>query len=228
MSQSVMANLENRIENSLSETAKLAIILCAPAVQFGGTWGFIHAGDDAYRQKLDIMRAERGCATGIQLHNGILVSVKPDFIVSNVNKLLPGAIDKNFTQKIDSRRQSEIERFNQFTNKVVNEGKYIIDKGMYYEIILGVYSYNNSHKMRVNGKDYPAFNLTLNEILPLAHKLSRKEDAVYIRAVRPDGTKVYDKLFNLYGNSNGQLAIYKAMSIAQSGHGLFIHFRIKK
>lgn len=225
---SEMTNLENRIEQELSETAKLAIILCAPAVPFGGTWGFIHDTDETYREKLEIMKAEKGSATGYQLSNGLLVSVKPDFIVNNVNKILPGAIDSNFTNRVESRRQSEIKRFSQFTDKVIKEGKHLVDKGTHYELILGVFSYNNTHKMRVNGKDYPAFNLTLKEVLPLASKLSKQNDGVLVRAVRHDGTKSYVSLNSVLSHQQGHLAVLKAMSIAQSGHGLFVHFRIKK
>lgn len=215
--------------NQLSDTAQLAIYLCSTAIKFGGTWGFIRRDDELYRDKLAVMREERGNAMGLQLANGVLIIVKPDFLIANVNKLLPNTIDESFIRDITSRKEKELLRFKNFA-KGVREGKeqHVTQHRDYKEITIGIYSYNSSRLMRVNGIDYPAFNLTLQEVLNVALELDNNRDNVYVKAEKPDGLKVFGQVFDLASNSKGLKGIFKAMSIAQSNHGVFLTLRIRQ
>ena len=95
------------------------------------------------------------------------------------------------------------------------------DCGSYVEYNIGLYSCNNLHKVRVNGIEYPAFSLTLQEALKEIIKL---RDKMTIYANTQDG---FFELNQLLSQKNMSV-FYNGMDIANSTNAVFLTIRISK
>lgn len=212
---------------AVSAGGQLAIVLCADAFRHGGNWGFIRRNKPNFREQLETLREERPNVEAIPVANGALILVKEDFLAYNVNKIIPNAIGKPFVERVKQRRLEEQERFVKFINSVIQgKSSYVKSKGGYYELVLGVYSINDTNLIRLNGVDYPAYKLTAIEALDYADKaLASVGRKAYVLAVKENGERVFDRPMNL-ANSKGIPAIYRGLEIADSDTGLFLTLRI--
>lgn len=212
---------------ALSDGAKVAIVLCANSFRFGGNWAFIKKEKRDFRSQLETLKSERPNVKAIPVANGALVLVSEAYLADNVNKAIPNAINGSFVAMAGKRRTDEKARFQKFL-KSVAEGKsqHIRKAKGYTEITIGVFSVNETNLIRINGKDYPAYKLSLIEALEYANQLTALGKKVYARAIREDGVEVYDQIHSLASNSKGQSALYRGLEIADSDTGTFLTLRI--
>lgn len=226
MDKRMEAKLIKNIE-ALSDGGKLAIVLCANSFRFGGNWGFIRSNRPDFRAQLETLKEERPNVKAIPVSNGALILANENFLAHNVNMVVPNAINGSFVEMANKRRLEERQRFQKFIENVAKgKSQYVKAAGGYYELTIGVFSVNDTNMIRVNGKDYPAYKLTLIEALEYANQLTKTGRKVYARAVKEDGAEVFDLVFNLATNSKGQAALYRGLEIADSETGLFLTLRI--
>lgn len=219
-------NIEKKIE-ALSGGAQLAIVLCANSFRFGGNWGFIRKERKDFRDQLETLKQERPNVRAIPVTNGALILSNENFLAHNVNAVVPNAINGSFVDMANKRKADEKARFQKFIENIAKgKSSYVKSAKGYYELTLGIFSVNDTNHIRINGKDFPAYKLTLMEALDYANQLASTGKQVYARAVKEDGTEVFDKVFNLAGNSKGQQALYRGLEIADSETGLFLTLRL--
>lgn len=208
--------------SQLTEGGRLAIILCANAFRFGGNWGFLRRSKPEFREILEVLKEERPNVRAIPVKNGAIIFANENFLAHNVNYVYPNAINEDFVTLAMRRREEERANFMKFLKSALSGDKY--KKKGYYEITLGVFCVNEkTNLIRLNGVDYPAYKLTLIEVLDIASRLNRK---VYALAVKEDKTEVFDLIQNLAMNSWGLAALYRGLEIAESDTGAFLTLRI--
>jgi hypothetical protein len=213
--------------NGLSDGAKTAIVLTAPAFRFGGNWAFILKTKNDYRGYLEALSKEKPNIKAIQVSNGALILSDENFLAYNINAVAPGTINGSFVDMANKRRNEEKEKFQKFIDSV-SKGKsnYVKKENGYYELVIGTYSLNDTNLIRLNGIEYPAFKLSLVEVLSHADKLSKSGLSIYARAVTEEGKEIWDKVFNLGSNSKGVAALYRGLEIADSETGVFLTLRL--
>lgn len=218
---------QQRIEQ-VSAGGQLAIVLCANSFRFGGNWAFLRSNKPDFKENLATLREEHPNVRAFPVSNGALILVSENFLAHNVNKIIPNAIDGAFVDKVTRRRQEERERFVKFLKSVISgKSSYVKAKGGYYELILGVYSTNDTNHIRLNGKDYPAYKLSMIEAIDFADAaLSSIGRKVYARAITEQGKEVFDIAKQLGFNSKGLAALYRGLEISESDTGVFLTLRI--
>lgn len=223
------AQLERRIEETMSVGGRVAVVTCASAFRFGGNWGFINKSRDEYSGFLEVLREERKNARLFRVSNGAVILCDENFLAYNVNKVVPNAIDGKFVDKAKARKQEEYAKFEKFLKSIVDgKSKYLKQGQGYSEITFGIFSINDTNMIRINGVDYPAYKLNLTEAMGLADRLRLKGVHIAVRAVDDSGKETFASPMELMGNSKGQKAVYRGLEIAESDTGVFITLRVKK
>lgn len=218
--------LEKRIDK-LSDGAKVAIVLCAKAFRFGGNWGYLNPGNE-FSGYLESLKGEKANVKAFKVSNGAVVLVNEGFLATNVNAVVPNAINGSFVEMAKKRRQEELERFDKFLKSVVSgKSKYVKGAKGSYALTLGILSVNETNTIRLNGKEYPAYKVNVLECLEHLHRLEQQGYKVAVHAVKEDGSSVYDAPFNLGGNSKGLQAVYRGLEISDTQTGVFIKIAIK-
>lgn len=224
-------NLENMLTKNLdklTDGAKLAIVLSADAFRFGGNWGFIKNSKPEFKGMIDLLKEEKGNVKVFPVSNGALVLCNEDFLAYNVNLAVPNAIGGAFVEKAKKRRDEEKAKYSKFVDNVLaGKNSHIKKKDGYYELVLGIFSVNDTNYIRLNGNDYPAYKLNLIEALGFIQYLSKAGNKVYAKAVTENGQEVYDVIEKLGSNSKGVAALYRGLEIANSNTGVFLTLRIK-
>lgn len=219
-------DIENRIEN-LSNGAKVAIVLCANAFRFGGNWGYVTPGKD-FKGNLEALKGDRPNVKAYQVSNGALVLVNENFLATNVNAVLPNAINGSFVEKAKARRKDEQDRFNKFLKNVITgKSKYAKTGNGKYALTLGIFSVNDTNAIRLNGTEYPAYKINLIETLEFLNQVAKAGHKVLVHAVKEDGTSTYDTPFNLGSNSKGLQAVYRGLELSETGTGVFLKISIQ-
>ncbi len=226
MERRLSPKLERNIE-LLTDGAKLAIVLCANAFRFGGNWGYIRSTREEYALQLEVLKQEKPNVKLYKVSNGALVVCREDFLAYNVNAVVPNAIGRPFVEKAKERREEEKVKLQKYLKKVANgEALGVEKKKDFYEVTIGIYSVNDTNLIKINGVDYPAYKLSLVETLEYANQLSKAGKRVYARAVKDDGTEVFDLVARLATNSKGVNALFRGLEIAESNTGVFLTLRI--
>ena len=220
--QKISPAIDTRRMESLTDGAKLAIVLCVGAYAFGGNWGYIRREDDL-QGKLELIREEKGNVNALRARNGALVIADPNFLAYNVNAIVPNAINSSFVELAKKRKEEERTAFMKFL-KSVAEGKSRFTKGQNgrYTFNLGIYSINETNLIRQNGIEYPAYKISLNEALGHLAYLAKEGYKVVAHALDENGNDNYDTPFNLGSNSRGLKSIYRGLELADTGTGVFL------
>lgn len=218
--------LQQRLD-VLSSGEKLAVVMCANSFRFGGNWAFVKKEHPGYKDILEAIKVEKPNVKLIQVSNGAIVLCAPDFLAFIVNKVIPGAIGGDFFAMAEERRHDERVKFGKFLSSVV-EGKssHIVKKNGFYEVVIGIMSVNDTHAIRIRGHEYPAYKLSLLEVLDFMKLLVSKNYDVYLRAVTPEGVEVYDNAVKLATSGKGVMAVYRGLEIADSDTGVFMVLRL--
>lgn len=212
---------------ALSDGAKLAIVLSANSFRFGGNWAFIKSERKDFRSQLETLKPERPHIKAIPVSNGALILSSENYLAHTVNSVVPNAINGSFVDMANKRRADEKVRFQKFVESVAKgKSKHVKTAKGYRELTVGIFSVNDTNAIRINGTDYPAYKLTLIEALEYVNQLTSTGSKVYARAVKEDGSEVFDQIFNLATNSKGVQALYRGLEIAESETGVFLTLRI--
>ena len=229
-----MSNVDERVlkqlEN-LSEGAQEALVACAGAFPFGCNWGFIRPNDATeMRRKVETLRSEADQVRFTRLKNAILVECNPDFLVENVNKIVPNIAGMSFKKMAADRKNTEAEKFARLITRFV-EGK---DVGAVNsttvrnakELTVGLYCINEVNKIRLKGKDYNAFKLNFREALIVINELAKKSNELKkvvekLHFIQLGEDKKYGWV-SVAGMSARADSLYAAMELADSNTGVFV------
>lgn len=222
-----MSQIEQKIAK-LSDGGKVAIVLCANAFRFGGNWGFLPQTRTEYKDYLTILQEEKPHVKVFRVKNGALVTSEENFLAYNVNAVVPNAINGKFVDMATKRRQEEKARFQKFMEKVFTGKASNVEKRPdYTHVTLGIYCINETNAIRINGKDYPAYKLSLKEVLEFLAFVQKKTGRdILVLSADANNQPQYVNLKQVVESNQGMNSIYRALELAESDTGVFLNFRI--
>lgn len=201
-----------------SRAVNMSAVITASSFYVGGNWGFLLEDNPEFVEILDILNNSN--VKKIRVSNGYIVFCDYDYlqkVVSRVENVTPEILNRGI-----NRLRTEVPEFQKFLTTILRKNcKYLEDCGSYYEINIGLYCTNNTHKIRINGIEYPAFSLTLSEALKEVVKLNSRM-SIYI--CEASG---FEKL-NTALSMNSLEPIYSGVEISNSCTGAFLTLRIEK
>lgn len=216
--------------NSLSVGGQTAIVTCAKAFRYGANWGFVRKDNPELTEIMTALKEEEKNVKSFRISNGYLILANENFLAYNINAVVPNAIGGKFADMARKRKAEEMAEFSKFIQSVSKgKSRHLKQMNGYYELVIGIYSVNETNAIRVRGNDYPAYRLTLMEALIEADKISKANPnlQVNVKAVTESGETVFGEVFKTASNSKGQKAIYNGLEIADSDTGIFLTLRIK-
>lgn len=138
-----------------------------------------------------------GAQKGLHREDKYLVLVSQQFIINILNKEAGGAIynQEDYNHAIQ-KRNSAVEAFSEFLKKG-NVGT------------IGIFNTNEGHSIIADGKNYPAFSVTLNDLLTYC--------AMYGYSLNVQGVKI-----SMQTAQKNIIKLYESLQVAPNGHALFI------
>ena len=197
----------------------MAAVVASSSFYNGGNWGFVLENNSEYDGIMGVFNSEPTIKK-IKVNNGYIVFCDYNYLLESIRRV--EQVSQETMNKYSNRLNTEVPEFQKFLTEVLRgTSKYMEDCGSYVEYNIGLYSCNNLHKVRVNGIEYPAFSLTLQEALKEIIKL---RDKMTIYANTQDG---FFELNQLLSQKNMSV-FYNGMDIANSTNAVFLTIRISK
>ena len=163
------------------------------------------------------MRSAGNSVRMVEVSNGFIVFVDPKYlqnVISQVEQITPDIMGKH-----QSRTQMETGEFQNFLMSALKgQNKYMRRQANFEEYVIGLYSCNNLHKIRMNGIEYPAYSLTVLEALKQLSQLTKYVD-VYVSV-----ENTFEDLRTIISN-NQMDAVNKGLEISPSRTGAFLTVR---
>lgn len=217
--------IEAKIDEVLSDGSKLAIVLVAHAFRFGGNWAFIRKDDNEFKGKLELLKDEKPHIDAKPLSNGALILMDRGFLTKNVNAVVPGGINKEFVDRANELKLDEQGKYTKFIESVLTgKSRFLENKNSYYELVMGTYCINDTNLIKVNGVDYPAYKLSLEEMLNELRRLNVKHRRQILIKVANESGFGFMPLETAMKNPK---AIHRGLEIADSNTGVFVTLRLK-
>lgn len=196
----------------------MAAVAASDSFYVGGNWGFILDTHPDYERILKILSHADNTVKVHQVSNGLILVVSPTYlqsVISQVEQITPEMMNKH-----QSRVMSESKEFQGLINSIYKgDCRYARRTADYEEYVIGAYSCNNMHKIRLNGVEYPAYNLTILEALKTLNVLTKYVD-------------IYIYIGNTFENLNTVIAnnmineVYRGMEISNTMTGAFFTIRV--
>ena len=223
MREEIEVSVKENIDK-LSETERYMIMEIAPQVRFAGNWGFLVDDEEDYETKVELLENESENIEKQEVANGYIFTADTTFLSDTLKVLIPDLMTFEFSEKAQERKQTEKAMFAKFITSLVNgkESKFVkTDKQGREFINIGLYSTNSVNLIRLHGKEYKAFKLTLldamlslkemGETLEKLKVMVQDEDGLYIRPLK-----------RVLSSKEERDMLYKAMHIADTKTGAFI------
>lgn len=198
----------------------MAAVIASNSVYVGGNWGFVsNTNDDYERIYACMVNNENSKFNIVEVSNGLLVFCDINYLykaVSQVEVLTP-----EVTNKVKTRASSELGKLQQFLMSIKNKNcKYGTKVDDFIEYDIALYCCNSMNKIRLNGKEYPAFSLTVMEACREILKLGN---------VIPIYVNMGDSFKNIKDmKSNDDVdKIMSALEISNTLTGAFLTIRVK-
>lgn len=202
---------------------RLTLVQCAGSFRFGGNWGYFRNEHPEFEGlKEEFLAGDKNVVTLQKVSNGALVLARKEYLTKVANELLPGVVDKNFIEHAKAREAEERKKFISFVDRALKEkSKHVVKRGNYSELTLGIYSSNEVNAIRINGEDYPAYRLTVQEALK-----------AFMLKGRELGRETYVKTVNSFIpiqsiQKEDWAKVFGGLEIADSDTGVFVTLRIK-
>ena len=173
--------------SKLTDGAKEAIIICSKAFRFGCNWGFLTGKSEDLREKLESFRNDIANVFVDQASNALIFQCDRVWLMQQVNTLLPGALQQNFIEDSMLRAQKERDRFIRMIMRMVN-GKLEKFTGA---LPVAVYSMNEEGYLLMKGDRYPAYRLSVTEMIECLFGLLRDND-VFVPAIENNARGLSD------------------------------------
>ena len=224
--------------HKLSEGAREAIIACSSAFRFGCNWGFFMEKAGDLRKKLELFQGEQNFVAVDQASNAVIFTCNKDWLMEQVNLLLPGALQQSFVEESKARAQKELERFSRLIIRLCN-GKLDNFDGI---LTIAVYSMNEEGYLVLKGNRYHAFRLSLVEVLKCLDLLIRENESkgsqanprvtslandLSFRAVGTDGRDGFIPLKDILSGKNNLVDILRGIYVVTHGTGALLQLAYK-
>lgn len=202
-----------------NKVLNMAAVIASNSFYVGGDWGFVLNSNEDYETIFNMLKSDSNVKV-IEVYNGIIVFCNPQYTLSAISQVEEvSAEDK---EKQQTRLQTETLEFQKFLTDILRDKcKYGVDCDTYKEYNIGIYSCNSTHKIRLNGVEYPAFSLTLKEAFKEIKKLQGRL-SVYINT--------YDGFFEISDINTSEmfLSMLEGLEISNTLTGAFLTIRISK
>lgn len=166
-----------------------------PNLVNGCSWGFVTDTNSEYARILDNIRANPNMAS-FNIRGGYLYSINMDYLLSILSKVAGGFVTNKDLQIASEHRQKALEDLEKFMKKG-GSGK------------IGIYNLNDSPRITVKGVSYPAFCVTLQDLLALCVRNGY-------------GLKLGNQVRTPGSVSQHAVQVVEKLEIAPSGNALFI------
>lgn len=221
------SEMKNNIRN-LTDGAKEAIVLMAPAFRFGGNWGYIEEGNPHLDSTMSSLVRERPNIQAYKVGNGAVVFAKPAYLVQVVNSVVPNVLRSDFQQYASDLRDKDLAEFEKtFDRALKGEGRFVKKAPEYLEFTVGVFSVNDTNIVSPKGVDFPAYKLTMTDVLIKMMEKAQAAGRTLFAYGATDDKSGFDRAEKMFSSRQGQVAIYRGMEISPTKTAVFLTVRIK-
>lgn len=218
--------------SKISVGSQKVFMTCLNSFTFGCNWGFLKSTTQDFKQSIEMLKGEKNNITLNKVSNGVIISCSERYLMNILNTIFEGKCPIQY-QQLAERRKSELGVFQKWLTKLTNStsgldyvSRKTVNGRTVNTVTFALYGVNDSHAIRVNGIDYPAFKMTVPEALNVM--LSKPEFAnmgVAIRTLNADKSAYVESFITakqLYGNENAVKAFFNATTISEANTGLFV------
>lgn len=196
----------------------MASVIAANSYYVGGNWGFVLKENEDYDRIHNILKQDNKSVMLNDVSNGCIVFVNLNYLQSVIGQV--EQVDQQTLENIKNRQQIEIPQFQNFLKSVLNKTcKYGEKNNDFEEYVIGIYSCNSLHKIRLNGKEYPAYNITVKEALKQISQLSK-----YVKIYINVGDK-FENISKIIAE-NKIMEVNQGLEISNTMTGVFLTIRI--
>jgi hypothetical protein len=171
------------------------VTLVIPEFMNGCSWGFIKDNDEVFKKHIPAIQKNPKMSV-FKVSGGYLVFMNMLYLVDLLKRISSGYItNKEYVIAEKNREKALFE-----LNKELSKG----ERGL-----VGIYNLNDTNRITVKGKVYPAFCVSVNEFLTACIRNNRK-------------IKVQGKVYTPDDISKNVTNFIKTLIIAPSGNALFV------
>lgn len=225
-----MDNVDRKLEqlieknaNKISYGGQVMFMTCVNSFTFGCNWGFIKKDVQAFKDTIEALKEEKDNIHFYRVSNGVMIECNERYLFHVVNTIFDGNCPINYRQ-LAERRKSEPDTFAKWLKRVRKDYSklgYVKATPEGYQITCAVCGVNDSHEIRVGGVSYPAFKLSLGEMLSMIASDPEFKN-VQVGMVNDYGNFGFAPITQVFSNLVYTKAVYKAASISEANTGLFI------
>lgn len=224
-------------KDKVTPTARKLVVVCADAAMLGCNWGLLPEGDADYLFDTKPTEAEEHFIKCRKVDNGYVVEVEREYLKAIINTFVPGSLGFEYDSATACRYSDERLKFDRFLNRVFSgKDRHLYETDSYYVACIGLYSVNEVQQVQVDGVEYPAYRLNIEEFLERLHYKALSEgrlDDIGIKVKKADGSKAFVKLGNMYKNASDKnndvlQAIIAGLTISDTNRSVFIELKIRK
>lgn len=217
--------------SKISVGSQKVFMTCLNSFTFGCNWGFLKSTTQDFKQSIEMLKEEKNNITLNKVSNGVIISCSERYLMNILNTIFEGKCPIQY-QQLAERRRTEIGVFQKWLTKLTNSTsglEYVSRKSVNGKpatiVTFALYGVNDSHAIRVNGIEYPAFKLTVPEALNVM--LSKPEFANMLVAVRLLNSNKSDYIeryvpASQLSNPEAIKAFFKSTIISEANTGLFV------
>lgn len=233
-----MDKIDRQLEQLIAKNAskisyggQVMFMTCVNSFTFGCNWGFVKKNTQDFKDTVEALKEEKQNIHFYRVNNGIMIECNTQYLNHVMNTIFDGKCPINY-QQLAERRKTEPEKFAKWMKSVrknITKLPYVKQSSISggYEITCAVCGVNDSHEIRVGGVSYPAFKLSLAEMLML---FSTNPDFAntHIGVQADNGAFTFAPISQIYGNAEYTKAVYRAGTISESNTGLFIKLWVSR
>lgn len=124
-----------------------------PNLVNGCSWGFVNDSNDEYKKCLKAIQSNENMSS-YKIKGGYLVNMNMDYLLSILSRIASGYVTPKDLQIASEHRRKALVDLEKFMRKG-GSGK------------IGIYNLNDSPRITVQGVSYPAFCVTMPDLLAL-------------------------------------------------------------
>lgn len=199
------------------ESRQIAAVRASDAFYVGGNWGIFVDNEEDYQKFYDILTADRDVRV-LKAQNGVIAFADTKFLYDSLCQVT--SVPQEVVALHKSRVGLEVAELKKIMNSVYSgTSKYAKMQNGNIDINIGLYSCNKGHKIFVNGIEYCAVSLSLEEALKVL-----KEYTAYSNVFVYTGNG-YKEIREL-DFSRDEALIASGLTLANSSTGAFLTLRL--
>ena len=198
---------------------QVAAVRAADAFYVGGNWGLFVESEDDYSKFVEILTSDNEVKV-YQASNGLVVLSDVNFIYNSLSQVTQIEIETmNMHQNRVNLETNELKKV--LNNIYTGNSRYAQMNNGAINFNLGIYSNNRSHRMFVNGKEYPSVSMTVQEVVKVLLEYVNKSN-VYLYT--PSGYRDV-RTIRTMGDVK---EIIKGLEVANNCMGAFLSIKLSR